>query len=200
VACRSQCRPSPSLSGVRNPSLPHGTLKPKPNNREPLPHRDGNPPPFKALPAPHTQIYYLVDKASSKAWRGGVGYVTADVLSKHLPPPSGDHLVLVCGPPGLMNAVSGDKAKDKSQGEWHVVRASLKPVGHNSLYSVCRIGHLVPIWQPLIGSSLIGRVANPSVAALWSDCMSLKTICPSAGELTGILKSLGYTSDHVFKF
>jgi hypothetical protein len=27
------------------------------------------------------------------------------------------------------------------------------PIGHNWSYLACRIGHLVPIWQPIIGSS-----------------------------------------------
>lgn len=62
------------------------------------------------------QVYYVVDKATRKDWQGGVGYITKDMLRTHLPPPSADNLVLVCGPPGLMNAISGDKAKDKSQG------------------------------------------------------------------------------------
>ena len=33
-----------------------------------------------------------------------------------MPPPTDDNLVMVCGPPGLMKVVSGDKAPDKSQG------------------------------------------------------------------------------------
>lgn len=38
-----------------------------------------------------------------------------DMLSKHLPPPAKDNLVMVCGPPGMMDAISGNKAKDYSQ-------------------------------------------------------------------------------------
>jgi hypothetical protein len=34
-----------------------------------------------------------------------------------------------------------------------VLVASLKPIGSNWSYLACRIGHLVPIWQPLMGSS-----------------------------------------------
>jgi len=33
-----------------------------------------------------------------------------------MPPPTDENLVLVCGPPGFMAAVSGDKLPDKSQG------------------------------------------------------------------------------------
>ncbi|KAK9902007.1 hypothetical protein WJX75_001000 [Coccomyxa subellipsoidea] len=81
------------------------------------------------------KVYYVVDKPTSFFWRGGKGYITEDTVRKHLPAPSDDNLILVCGPPPLMRAISGDKAEDKSQ-----------------------------------------------------------------GELTGILKSLGFTSDQVYKF
>lgn len=39
-----------------------------------------------------------------------------DMLKQHLPHPGPDSLVLVCGPPGMMGALSGDKLPDKSQG------------------------------------------------------------------------------------
>lgn len=61
-------------------------------------------------------IHYIVDKTDNKAWGGSVGYITKDLLAKLMPPPADDSLVLVCGPPGLMNAVSGDKLPDKTQG------------------------------------------------------------------------------------
>jgi cytochrome-b5 reductase len=50
---------------------------------------------------------------------GLVGYVTRDLYEKCGLPKSSDEgsIVFVCGPPGLMNAVSGNKAPDKSQGE-----------------------------------------------------------------------------------
>eukprot|EP00955_Chlamydomonas_euryale_P110604 366009-Chlamydomonas_euryale.AAC.22 len=40
------------------------------------------------------------------------------MLEQHLPPPSLDHVV-VCGPPSILNAVCGNKAPGKSQGEPH---------------------------------------------------------------------------------
>ena len=49
------------------------------------------------------------------------------ILKEHLPPPGDDSLVLVCGPPGMMEAVCGDKAKDKSQGE---LKGILKTLGY----------------------------------------------------------------------
>jgi len=37
----------------------------------------------------------VVDKSSSWGWRGGVGYVTPQMVKDHLPPPSPDTLILV---------------------------------------------------------------------------------------------------------
>jgi len=50
------------------------------------------------------------------------------MLKTHLPPPSADHLILVCGPPGLMKHVSGDKAPDYTQGE---LSGLLKKLGYS---------------------------------------------------------------------
>lgn len=47
---------------------------------------------------------------------GHVGYVNEDLLRKYLAPASDDAMVLVCGPPGFMNAVSGGKTPDYKQG------------------------------------------------------------------------------------
>jgi cytochrome-b5 reductase len=65
---------------------------------------------------PNFKVYYLVDKKESPHWKGGEGYVTTDLIKSQLPPPNDDHLIMVCGPPGFMNVVSGDKAKDYTQG------------------------------------------------------------------------------------
>lgn len=62
------------------------------------------------------EIFHLVDKAKSPNWTGGVGYITAEIVEKHLPANRPDNLILVCGPPAMMNALSGDKLPDKSQG------------------------------------------------------------------------------------
>ncbi|KAF3510366.1 hypothetical protein F2Q69_00000847 [Brassica cretica] len=45
---------------------------------------------------------------------------------KGLPLPADDTLILVCGPPGMMEHVSGGKAPDWSQGE---VKGILKELG-----------------------------------------------------------------------
>jgi hypothetical protein len=35
----------------------------------------------------------------------------------------------------------------------HLARPSLKPIGYTWSYTTCRVGHSVPLWQPLIRSS-----------------------------------------------
>jgi len=79
-------------------------------------------------------VNYVVMK-SGESWKGERGFVNDSMIKKYLPEPADGNIIFVCGPPGMMNHVSGDKAKDYSQ-----------------------------------------------------------------GELTGLLKGLGYKSDHVFKF
>ncbi|KZV20048.1 FAD/NAD(P)-binding oxidoreductase isoform 1 [Dorcoceras hygrometricum] len=76
-------------------------------------------------PDDNTQVFYTVDKPTND-WHGGTGYISKDMVVKGLPSPSDDILILVCGPPGLMNHISGDKAKDRSQGE---LTGVLKEIG-----------------------------------------------------------------------
>ncbi|KAG7673466.1 hypothetical protein Ndes2526B_g03084 [Nannochloris sp. 'desiccata'] len=64
---------------------------------------------------PNFSVYYVVDKAE-KGWTGGVGYVTAEMLKENMPTPSNDSMVLVCGPPGMMKIISGEKVSPKEQG------------------------------------------------------------------------------------
>ncbi|KAK8939967.1 NADH-cytochrome b5 reductase-like protein [Platanthera guangdongensis] len=64
---------------------------------------------------PNFKVFYTVDHPT-KTWRGGSGFISKDTLLKALPGPSEDTLILVCGPPGLMNHISGNMAKDRSQG------------------------------------------------------------------------------------
>ncbi|KAL0358425.1 UNVERIFIED_CONTAM: NADH-cytochrome reductase-like protein [Sesamum angustifolium] len=62
-----------------------------------------------------------------KDWLGGKGYISKDMVVKGLPSPRDDTLILVCGPPGLMKHISGDKAKDRSQGQ---LTGILKELGY----------------------------------------------------------------------
>ena len=65
-------------------------------------------------------VHYVVDKATSSSWAGGVGYVTKDMLAAKLAAPSERSMVYVCGPPPLYKAVCGPKGTPddpKAQGE-----------------------------------------------------------------------------------
>ncbi|XP_077211051.1 FAD/NAD(P)-binding oxidoreductase isoform X2 [Tasmannia lanceolata] len=75
---------------------------------------------------PNLKIFYTVDNPT-KNWSGGTGYISKDMVLKGLPCPGEDALILVCGPPGMMKHISGDKAKDRSQGE---LTGVLKEVGY----------------------------------------------------------------------
>ncbi|GMH30703.1 hypothetical protein Nepgr_032546 [Nepenthes gracilis] len=75
---------------------------------------------------PNFKVFYTVDNPSNN-WRGGEGFVSKDMVLKGLPRPGDDTLILVCGPPGMMKHVSGDKAKDRSQGE---LSGILKDLGY----------------------------------------------------------------------
>lgn len=71
------------------------------------------------------KVYYVLDKAPW-FWSGGSGYVTKQMLKEKMPDPTNDNLVFVCGPPGMMKVISGEKAPDKSQGE---LKGYLKELG-----------------------------------------------------------------------
>lgn len=88
---------------------------------------------------PQFSPYFVLSKPPSN-WMGGIGHVNAEMIKSFMPGPdrANDSIVMVCGPPGFMAAISGDK--------------------------------------------------------------DFKSSPPTQGELSGILKDLGYSSKMVFKF
>ncbi|EQL01366.1 nitrate reductase [Ophiocordyceps sinensis CO18] len=58
------------------------------------------------------RVHYVLDKPP-EGWTGGVGYVTADMITKWLPKPADDAKILLCGPPPM---VSGLKKTTESLG------------------------------------------------------------------------------------
>lgn len=71
-------------------------------------------------------IHYFVDKASD-GWKGHTGHIDKDFLKEHLPGPSGESKVFVCGPPPLYKAISGPKNSPTDQGE---VTGALAELGY----------------------------------------------------------------------
>uniref|UniRef100_A0A7N0ZSQ8 NADH-cytochrome b5 reductase n=1 Tax=Kalanchoe fedtschenkoi TaxID=63787 RepID=A0A7N0ZSQ8_KALFE len=77
---------------------------------------------------PNFKVFYTVDRPTDN-WKGGKGYISKEMAVKGLPHPGDDTLILVCGPPGMMNHISGDKAQDRSQGE---LTGILKELGYTA--------------------------------------------------------------------
>ncbi|CAB3360041.1 Hypothetical predicted protein [Cloeon dipterum] len=48
------------------------------------------------------KVWYTVDRASD-SWTYSTGFVSAELIYEHLFPPSSDNLVLMCGPPPMIN-------------------------------------------------------------------------------------------------
>eukprot|EP01012_Entosiphon_sulcatum_P015515 TRINITY_DN2046_c0_g1_i1.p1 TRINITY_DN2046_c0_g1~~TRINITY_DN2046_c0_g1_i1.p1 ORF type:complete len:285 (+),score=51.23 TRINITY_DN2046_c0_g1_i1:32-886(+) len=72
------------------------------------------------------RVHYSLDQPCWY-WSGWRGFLTERVVSKHIPKPSNDSLVLVCGPKGFMDHVSGDKKSPRDQGD---VSGILKKLGY----------------------------------------------------------------------
>lgn len=75
------------------------------------------------------RAFYVLEKPPTEKWTGGTtGYITKDLLKEVLPEPkSGNIKVFVCGPPGMMKALSGPKKSPTDQGE---LTGALKELGY----------------------------------------------------------------------
>jgi len=62
-------------------------------------------------------VHYVIEKDVPQNWTGSVGYVNEHIGAKYLPKPSTDSLVMVCGPPPMVKAISGTKGPNYTQGE-----------------------------------------------------------------------------------
>ena len=49
------------------------------------------------------KVWYMLDKAP-RDWTYGSGHVTAEVMKERLPSPGSDTKIMLCGPPGMINA------------------------------------------------------------------------------------------------
>jgi len=73
------------------------------------------------------RAFYVLDKPT-KDWAGASGYINKDLLKTVLPEPKSENIkVFVCGPPGMMKAISGPKTSPKDQGE---LTGLLKELGY----------------------------------------------------------------------
>lgn len=51
------------------------------------------------------RIHYVLNNPPQHGWKGGVGFVTAEMIRDKLPAPSEDVKILVCGPPPMVSAM-----------------------------------------------------------------------------------------------
>ncbi|KAF2770627.1 ferredoxin reductase-like protein [Teratosphaeria nubilosa] len=49
-------------------------------------------------------VYHVLNNPP-EGWKGGVGFVTADIIKAQLPPPAKDIKILICGPPPMVSAM-----------------------------------------------------------------------------------------------
>jgi cytochrome-b5 reductase len=77
---------------------------------------------------PNFKVFYTVNIGGAE-WQGGLGHVTADMIYKALPHPSSHTLILVSGPPKLMDRVCGMKDKERYSGQ---VLGLLRQIGYKN--------------------------------------------------------------------
>ena len=73
------------------------------------------------------QVTYCISQPSS-TWGGCIGHVTKEMVQEYMPTACEENMIYVCGPPGFMEHVSGNKAQDKTQGQ---VTGLLKELGYS---------------------------------------------------------------------
>ena len=63
------------------------------------------------------RAFYVLDNPPA-SWQGGSGFINQELLKTVLPEPKEENIKLfVCGPPAMMNSISGNKKSPKDQGE-----------------------------------------------------------------------------------
>lgn len=55
---------------------------------------------------PNFKVHYVLNEAPKDApWDGSVGFVTEEIIKEHLPGPSPDTKIFICGPPPMVSAM-----------------------------------------------------------------------------------------------
>ena len=52
---------------------------------------------------PRLKVWYTVDRAPAGEWKYSVGFIDDTMISEQLPAASAETLVLMCGPPPMIN-------------------------------------------------------------------------------------------------
>ena len=75
------------------------------------------------------RAFYVLDNPP-KQWTGAQGYINKELLKTVLPEPKSEDIkIFVCGPPGMMTSISGNKKSPRDQGE---LSGILKELGYSA--------------------------------------------------------------------
>ncbi|KAK4181701.1 hypothetical protein QBC36DRAFT_317061 [Triangularia setosa] len=73
------------------------------------------------------RAFYVLDNPP-KQWTGAKGFINQELLKTVLPEPKNENIkVFVCGPPGMIDSISGNKKSPRDQGE---LKGILKELGY----------------------------------------------------------------------
>ncbi|KAI9591783.1 hypothetical protein BDF19DRAFT_472238 [Syncephalis fuscata] len=72
-------------------------------------------------------LYYTVDKPVGE-WKHYKGFVNTTMIKETMPAPTEGNIVMICGPPPMLESVSGPKGPNYTQGE---VGGALKSMGYD---------------------------------------------------------------------
>jgi len=66
----------------------------------------------------NVKVFYTLDRPPAN-WKYGSGFVTAEMMKEHLPPPADDTLILCCGPPMMIKSLERNLAAlDYPEDHW----------------------------------------------------------------------------------
>jgi cytochrome-b5 reductase len=66
-------------------------------------------------------VYYVLNEPPAEGWQGGTGFVSAEMIREHMPPPADDTKLLFCGPLPMVKAMQ-DHAKALGYARKHYYR------------------------------------------------------------------------------
>lgn len=76
---------------------------------------------LEALPKNQFHLWYTVDRPPAD-WKYDAGFINADMVRRHLPKPSPDTVLLVCGPPPMIKFACEPAFLENGfkEGDWFV--------------------------------------------------------------------------------
>lgn len=83
---------------------------------------------------PRFSVYHTLSNPHD-SWVGGIGFISKEMIKAFMPPPAAkpkDSIIMVCGPPAMMEHICGDKDFSKSPPQQGEVKGLLKEMGYNA--------------------------------------------------------------------